>query len=171
MTNNKNISRTILGTRYTITLILVLAIILWGGQLFHSADITWALISAVVCTELEIDQAYTTIIRRIIATLIGVIIATGALIIFGINYFTLFISVTLTTLLCYFLFPTGNSWKLATATGVMVLAASLQQHSISFAEQIAVKRAIEVMAGSIIAGIVSLLGNKLWSIFSRKKKE
>ena len=46
-----------------------------------------------------------------------------------------------------FIFSAGNSWKLATATGVMVLVASLEQHSIRFAEQVAVKRAIEVLAG------------------------
>ena len=101
---NMNLSRIILGIRYVITLTLVLALILWGGELLHVADVTWALISAVVCTELEIDQAYMTTVRRIIATFIGVMIALIALIIFGINYVTVFISVSITTLLCYLFF-------------------------------------------------------------------
>lgn len=143
------------GIYYSAALLVVIAIIMLGAKIFNVADPTWALISGVVCTELEIDQVKFVVIFRILATVIGVVIASLITLIVGPGYLGIMLGVLMITLVCHYIIPLTNNWKLATATGVMVLVAAFQQHSVHFAEAVALKRAAEVIFGSLVAGIVS----------------
>lgn len=158
----KDTIMTTTGLRYAITLVIVIGIIMTGAKIFNVTDPTWALISGVVCTELEIDQARSIVFLRIFATIIGVILACLVLLTIGPGYLGIMVGVLITTLICHYGIPIKNGWKLATATGLMVLVAGLQQHSIHFAETIAIKRAIEVIAGSLVAGIISFFSRYAW---------
>lgn len=147
------------GLFYAITLAVTVGLILFLSKIFHIIDPTWALISAVVCTELDLGQARQLVMARIWATIIGAGLAVAVLMVLGPGYITILMGVVITTLACHYLMRVDN-WKLATATGLMVLVISLQQHSVGFAENIAIKRALEVIAGSVAAGIVSLILGK-----------
>lgn len=151
-----------LGVRYAITLALVVGLIMFGARLFNIADCSWAVISAVLCTELDRSRTHSTVLKRIIATLIGAIFALGCLLLVGPGYFPTLMSVIILTLLCHYLLPVGDSWKLTVATSAMILVISLQQHSIPIAEKIAIKRALEVLVGSITAGVVSLFMSRVF---------
>lgn len=151
------------GLRYAITLIIVIGIIMLGARIINVTDPTWALISGVVCTELEIDQARSAVFLRIFATIVGVVLACLVLLTIGPGYLGILIGVLITTLICHYGIPLKNGWKLATATGLMVLVAGLHQHSVDFAEAIAIKRAIEVISGSLIASIISFISRNLWA--------
>lgn len=157
----------VIGLFYAITLVITVGLILFLSKLFHVTDPTWALISAVVCTELDMGLARQLVMKRILATIIGAGLAVAVLMILGLGYITILAGVIIITLSCHYLMRIDN-WKLATATGVMVLVIGLQQHSVGFAENIAIKRALEVIAGSITAGIVSLILGKLWAVKSNK---
>ncbi len=153
----------IIGLCYSITLLLVISIIIIGAKIFNIADVTWALISAVICTEIE-SGVYSVVFLRIISTLIGAITAYLVLAIMGPGYFAIIVGVIITTLTCYYVFNLHNNWKVASATSVIVLVAGTQQNSVSTAELLAFKRAIEVIAGSLTAGVVSFILKKLWTI-------
>jgi len=154
-----------IGLFYAITLVISVGLILFLSKIFHIADPTWALISAVVCTELDMGLARQLVMMRILATIIGAGLAVAVLMISGPGNITLMAGVIIITLSCHYLMRIDN-WKLATATGVMVLVIGLQQHSVGVAESIAIKRALEVIAGSITAGIVSLILGKLRAVKS-----
>lgn len=145
----------ILGLCYSITLLLTVAIIIMGAKMLNIPDVTWALISGVVCTEIEIGQVYSLMLLRILSTLVGAGMACLVLLILGTGYFSIMAGVMLTTLACYYIFNLQHNWKLATATSIMVLIASTEHNSINTAELIALKRTVEVISGSVIAVVVS----------------
>lgn len=145
-----------LGLYYSAALLIVIGLIMLAAKIFHVADPTWALISGVVCTELEMDQVKDVVIYRILATIIGAVLASLVTLILGPGYLGIMLGVLIITLVCQYLIPLGNNWKLAIATGVIILVAAFQEHSYQFAENIALKRAGEVVFGSLLAGLVSL---------------
>jgi uncharacterized membrane protein YgaE (UPF0421/DUF939 family) len=153
----------ILGLCYSITLLLTVGIIIMGAKILNIPDVTWALISGVVCTEIEIGQVYSLMFLRIVSTLVGAATGCLVLLILGSGYFSIMAGVMVTTLTCYYVFNLQRNWKLATATSIMVLIAGTAHGSISTAELLAFKRTIEVISGSIIAVIVSFFLRKLWS--------
>ncbi len=160
ITSNPNRWNT-LGLFYAITLTLTVGLILFLSKILHIGDPTWALISAVVCAELDMRQARQLVLVRIWATIIGAGLATVTLMTVGLGYMPILAGVILITLFCHYLIRIDN-WKLAIATGLMILVIGLQQNSIPFAESIAIKRALEVIVGSITAGVVSLMLGYLW---------
>jgi uncharacterized membrane protein YccC len=164
------LSRNFIGLRYALTLVVVIGVIILGLNLFHIADGTWALISGVVCTELEVDQVHNVILMRLLSTIVGVVLSTLILILIGPNYWSVIVGVLVTTLTCHYILPLKNSWKLATATGVMVLIAGLQQNSIHVAESLALKRALEVIGGSIVAGVISYAFYGIWTLIGLRKR-
>ncbi len=149
------------GIHYTATLLVVIGLILYGAKFFQVSDPTWALISGVICTELDMNRAKNTVIKRTLLTILGVIFALGILLIGSPNLGTLLFGIAVITLIFHYIIPLGDDWKLPTATAMIILVVATQQHSTASAEIIAIKRAFEVAAGSIIAGIVSIISCSL----------
>ena len=156
-----------LGVYYAITLIVVIGIVLFGAKFFQVNDPTWALISAIICTELDLNRTPSVVMQRIFLTIIGVVLALIMLLIFGIGYIALFAGTIFITLTCHYIIPLSNNWKLATATGMIVLLAASQQHSVKVAEIIGFTRSVEVVVGSVIAGVVSIISGQFWRIVNR----
>ncbi|WPY00427.1 YccC-like domain protein [Candidatus Trichorickettsia mobilis] len=151
------------GLRYSFTLAIIMGLIMLGAKIFAVTDITWALVSGVVCTELETNKALSLVLWRIIATMIGVAVAFLILLVIGAGYIGLVVGVVITTLICHYSISSlKNNWKLVTATVVIVLVTGLQHNSASLVEAVALKRAIEVIAGSLAAGLVTGILEWLW---------
>lgn len=136
---------------YAISLALAVSLVLLGGLLFDLSDLTWALISVIICTELDITQTKNLVIQRMFLTMLGVAFGMGVLLLFGCNFYTLFVGVILIMLVCRHTTFLANNWKFTTATAMVILVIAAQEHSLRLAEIIAIKRAVEVSAGSIIA--------------------
>ncbi len=146
----------------SLALLIVIGIIIILGRILHIKDITWALISGVICSEIEIDRTHSVVLLRILETTIGVSFASLILIIIGPGYFGLIIDVIGVALICNSTsLLSKNSWKLATATSLIVLIAGLQQHSIYLGVITALKRAGEVILGSLTAGVVIFIIREL----------
>lgn len=158
----------ILGISYTVTLLVVISLILYGAIFFRVSDPTWALISGVICTELDMNKAKSIVTKRTFLTILGVFLALGILLICGPSLGTLFFGVAIVTLIFHYLIPLGDNWKFTTATAMIVLVVATQQHSIASAEIMALKRAAEVAAGSIIAGIVSIISCSLMKFIKKR---
>lgn len=152
-------NKSIIGVHYTITLLVVMGLILFGSIFFHVVDPTWALISGVICTELDIKRAKGAVIKRTLLTILGVLFALVILFILGTGLDTLFFGVAAITLVFHYIIPLGDDWKFTTATAMVILVVATQQHSIASAETMAFKRAVEVSAGSITAGVVSIVSS------------
>jgi uncharacterized membrane protein YccC len=150
------------GIIHAIILALVVGIILLEAWFFRLSDPTWSVISGVVSSELQIDQARTLIFDRILATLLGVVFAVIFLILFGSGYFSIIGGVVFITLMCHYAARLKNYWKLAPATGAIILMTNLHQQSVTPAEAMALKRAFEVALGSLTAGAVTLIVGTLW---------
>lgn len=158
-----------LGIFYAITLTVTLALILFLSKIAHIPDPTWALISAVVCTELDLGQVRQVVVKRIFATIVGAGIAVAVLMILGLGYVTILTGVVLITLWSHYFIRVSN-WKLATATGVIVLVVGLHEQTAGLAEHVAIQRALEVIAGSIIAGILSSISGKVFAVIQTWRK-
>lgn len=163
----------IVGIHYTATLLVVIGLIFWGTVFFQVSDPTWALISGVICTELDMNRAKSIVIKRTLLTVLGVVLALGILLICGPSLGTLLFGVALITLIFHYIIPLGDNWKFTTATAMVILVVATQQHSIASAEVMAFKRAVEVAAGSVTAGMVSIFCCSLMQGIGRRycKKE
>ena len=147
---------------YAITLIVVISLVLWGAKIFHITDPTWALISAVICTEWDVNKTIGVVLRRVVLTGLGAALALSILYIGKPNLATLLIGVGLITLICHYIAPLRDHWKFTTATAMVVLVVATQQHAFDPAEWVALKRAAEVTSGSVAAGLVSMMSRILW---------
>jgi uncharacterized membrane protein YccC len=134
---------------------------------FHVPDPTWALISGIICTELDMNRAKNIVIKRTLLTILGVIVALAILLILGPGLSTLFVGVAVITLIFHYIIPLGDDWKFTTATAIVVLVVATQQHSLASAEIMGFKRAVEVSAGSITAGIVSIISSSLFKFIKK----
>lgn len=159
------------GLIYATTLAIAVGLIMLEAWIFNLTDPTWAIVSGVICTELEINQTRQLVFGRIVATLVGVTLAFLMLESLGPGYIAVIAGVILTTLVCQYAINLGNHWKFATATGAIILVAGLHAHSVAAVETIAYKRAIEVTMGSITAGIVSLIVGHLSTPLKNSKNK
>jgi hypothetical protein len=98
----------------------------------------------------------------LIATLLGILLSLIVIAILGPGYAAILCGVILITLVCHYVVHVGSSWKLATATGAIVLVSTLHQQSIVPAEITAYQRGAEVFFGSLTGGLVSLGLGKIW---------
>ncbi len=160
-----NSSFDVTGLHYSIALAIVSSLIMLGSWLSGFHDPLWVLLSGVICTEIVHDQTKSVVVRRIMATLIGTGISCVLLMVFGSGFVTLIAGIVIITLVMHYLIPVHNSWKLAVATGAIVLLTGFEQNSIAIAENIALKRALEVTAGSLLAGLVSMVMNSILRAF------
>jgi uncharacterized membrane protein YgaE (UPF0421/DUF939 family) len=155
---------------HCLILVVVISLILIVAPYLHFSDPTWALISGVVCIETEFDSISVAVWQRILSTLIGAGI--GCFLLYFLTFGTsgLIVGVFLISFICHFVVFLRNNWKLATATGVIVLIAASQQHSLVAAETIALKRGMEVIVGCLCAGVVGFLMGKLWDTCLRPRR-
>lgn len=151
------------GVCFSLTLLAVVSGALLGARWMEVADPTWVLVSAVVCTEFEYDAARSIAFSRIFSTVIGAAFASLVLWLLGPGTPALLIGTVSIGLVCRSVPRLERNLKLATATGLIVLIAGSQQHSLAFGETVAFQRALDVMAGSLTAGAISLLMSKCWA--------
>lgn len=150
------------GTRYTLTLTTTMVVALLMAKLCRVPDPLWLLISCVVCAEVDSQQMKKLVSNRILANIVGAAVGTLCLFALGIGYVVMLLSIVFLTALCHWIPALRDSWRTTVTTGLIVLMASLQQASVPFAEHLAIRRAIEVIAGCLIAAVVSALWAKLW---------
>lgn len=158
----------LVGVHYAITLLFVISLILFVAQLFHISDPTWALISAVICTELDVNKTNSIVIRRVLFTILGVAFALITLLVGGPSLATLLVGVALIALVCHLIGSLSDNWKFTIATAMVVLVIATQQNSVDSAELVAFKRAAEVTTGSVVSGLISIISSKLWCWISKK---
>lgn len=129
----------------------------------------WAIISFIVVSDPDLRVAWPSFISRFSNTLIGCTTGVLFLFVFGTNDWILPPVLALTVLVCTNLIKTPGSWKIAPATSALVITSALVEKSSFIGFEQSLRRAGEVLFGSLVALFVSWALSKYLPLVIRKK--
>lgn len=150
------------GVRYSLRIATGM-ILVW--TVFRAFGVTypiWAMISAVMVSEIELHASYVATRGRIAHTTTGCVVGLIFLLIVGTGMWQLCAASVVASLVSFYLVHLGGNWRTAPASTVVVMATGIQHLSKYAGYQAAVERAVEVLGGSIIALAVTWVTAKLW---------
>ncbi|WNZ27263.1 FUSC family protein [Leptolyngbya sp. NK1-12] len=137
-------------------------LLLWVGlRGIGDRNPVWAIISFIVVSDPDVRIAWPSFISRFMNTLVGCVTGVLALLIFGPVEWILPPTLALTVLVCTNLIKTPGSWKIAPMTTALVLTAALVQKSSAVGFEQSLRRAEEVLLGSLLALILSWVFSKM----------
>jgi uncharacterized membrane protein YccC len=151
-----------IGVRYTLRITIGM-IIVW--MLFKAFGVTypiWAMISVVMVSEIELQASYVAARGRIVHTALGCAVGLIFLAAAGTGMWQLCVASATASLLSFYLVHLGGNWRHAPVATVIVMATGLQHMSKYAGYQSAIERTLEVLAGSVVALVVSWIAAKLW---------
>jgi uncharacterized membrane protein YccC len=153
-----------IGLRYALR-IAVAMIIVW--VVFKAFGVTypiWAMISAVMVSEIELHASYLATRGRIAHTMAGCAVGLIFLAVTGTGMWQLCAASVVSSLVSFYLVHLGGNWRTAPAATVIVMATGLHSMSKYAGYQAAIERSLEVLGGSIVALVVSWVAAKLWPL-------
>lgn len=121
----------------------------------------WAIISFVVVSDPDLHTAWPNFVSRFLNTLTGCAIGIVTLLIFGPAEWILPFALALTVLVCTNLVKVPGSWRIGPATTAIVLTAALVEKSSWIGFEQSLRRAGEVLFGSLVALILSWITSKM----------
>ena len=135
------------------------SLILWYG--WRAAGVAapmWAIISLIVVIEPDLAKASSNFRARSINTLLGCVIASVTLIAIGATLVSLLVAASLATLVGTLgrNLP-ADGWRLAPATTIVLIGAAFEQPALSRELELVALRAGEVLTGSAVALLLSLI--------------
>ncbi|MBN9114231.1 MAG: FUSC family protein, partial [Pandoraea sp.] len=119
----------------------------------------WAMISLIIVTEPDPMQARSNFKARSINTITGAVIACIVLLVFGPGLAAMLVGITLATLAAMLVQNYPANWRLGPATVVILMSAALSGQGQGLHQELslAMLRVIEVLIGSTVALIQSLI--------------
>lgn len=117
----------------------------------------WALISLIFIIEPDIAQARANFRARLINTVSGSVIACLCLLLLGAGFGALLLALGLAVLLAMLVEHYPANWRLAPVTVVILMSAAMSPHGPGQEWQLALLRVLEVLAGSVVALLQTLL--------------
>jgi len=142
---------------YIIKLITGSLIVWFGLRAVGITEPYWAMISLIVVTEPEIVQAKKSFRARVINTINGTIAAGLALWIIGPTFVAMLVAMTVATLIAMSIENYPNNWRLAPNTTVVLMSAALTGTGLSEEIRLAMYRVLEVLTGSTVALLQTLV--------------
>lgn len=130
---------------------LLLGVTFWS----FNTDPMWAIISFVLVYDPDVQSALKAGLSRLALTVLGSVLAMGAVYAFGLHKWVLPLSLALTALICSTFLRSRAGWRVVLVTVALIVGSSLLQPSIG--PYIAVTRSIEVTGGSLLAIVFSAL--------------
>ncbi len=121
----------------------------------------WAIISFIVISDPDVHTAWPNFISRFLNTLTGCVIGILTLLIFGPAEWILPFALALTVLVCTNLVKAPGSWRIGPATTAIVLTSALIEKSSWVGFEQSLRRAEEVLLGSLVALILSWITSKM----------
>lgn len=154
---------------YTVK-ILTGSVILWFGLRYAGiAEPYWALISLITVTEPDLTQARLNFKARTINTFTGTLIAGLVLVLIGSNIVALLVAVALAVLAAMMVHNYPANWRLAPTTVVVLMAAAANGSEFHEELDYALLRVAEVLSGSTVALLQTLVYVRIVSWFASKK--
>ena len=138
---------------------LILWVVLRG---LGDSNPVWAIISFIVVSDRDVHVAWPNFVARFANTVIGCVTGVICLLVFGLKDWLLPPALALTSLVCTSVIRTSGSWKIAPATSALIITSALVGHSSRVGFEQALRRAGEVLCGSLVALIISWVLSRFW---------
>lgn len=136
------------------------SLIAWYGlRAAHFPEPYWAMISLIIVTEPDLMQARSNFKARTINTISGAVVACIVLLAMGPGLPAMLVGITIATLAAMLVQNYPANWRLGPVTVVILLSAALsgQEQGLHEELSLAALRVIEVLVGSTVALIQSLI--------------
>jgi uncharacterized membrane protein YccC len=138
--------------------ILIGSLIVWFGlRAAGFPEPYWAMISLIVVTEPDPTQARSNFKARSINTIAGAVVACVVLLVIGPGLMAMLLGITIATLAAMLVQNYPANWRLGPATVVILMSAALSGQGLHEELSLAMLRVIEVLVGSTVALIQSLI--------------
>lgn len=137
---------------------LILWVVLRG---FGDRNPLWAIFSFIVVSDPDVHTVWSNFISRLLNTLTGCTIGILTLLIFGPAEWILPFALSLTVLVCTNLVKVPGSWRIGPATTAIVLTSALVEKSSWVGIEQSLRRAEEVLLGSLVALVLSWITSKI----------
>jgi uncharacterized membrane protein YccC len=160
---------------YAVRILLGLLIVWYTLDFFHDAKKVWALISVIVVMDPDFNTVRTTMISRILNTIMGCVLGLAFIYFAGVHTWSILAAVVASVVISTSFRNYPSSWKLAPTTVLIVMMPALAENSgIKDALTIATNRTAEVLFGSMVAFLIgwifSLLFRKKATVVAPEKK-
>src|SRR5262249_7335046 len=135
-------------------------IVWWSLSAVGDDKKIYAVISVIVVSEPDPELLRTSVISRIINSLIGCSLGLLFMYITGINFWSLIIAIVISVIISTSFRNYPASWKLAPVTVAIVVIPAITAHEdYRLAMQVAFERTGEVLYGSLVALVLGLIFN------------
>jgi uncharacterized membrane protein YccC len=141
---------------HALKLVLGVLVIWWAFPAFGDADPLWATVSLVVVGSAPVSTLIASL-QRLLHTAIGCVAGLGALLVLGAQAWVMALAVGAVALICAAAFGPPQRWAIAPVTTVIVMAQAVLARSPAVGTHAAGKRFGEVLAGSLVAVVLSAL--------------
>lgn len=146
---------------YTVK-ILTGSLIVWYGLRFVGFEEPyWAMISLIIVTEPDFAQAKVNFKARTINTFSGAVIACLMLVLLGPTLPSMLVALVLAVLVAMLIHNYPANWRLAPVTVVILMSAAFSGSNLHEELHMAILRVVEVLTGSTVALLQSLVYGKL----------
>jgi uncharacterized membrane protein YccC len=128
----------------------------------------WAVISIIVATEPELSAALMAFNSRIVNTFIGCAVGLAILYLLGPSFGSILLGIVASVLICTHLIRVPGSWRIAPVTVAIVMTPSVLGGSRAVGLAAAIERTEEVLLGSGVALLITLVSFALQRQIARK---
>src|SRR5262245_38698251 len=150
------------GLHYAVRILLGTAALWLGLGWAGDTNRMWAVISLIVVTEPRVPSAWLAFLSRTVNTILGCLAGLLFLLLAGPQDWVLPVAATATVLVCTYLVRVPLTWRIAPVTAVLVIASDVGDPSAWGGFEIALHRTGEVLLGSTVALLVTLLVARVW---------
>src|SRR5262245_33601445 len=150
------------GLHYAVRILLGTAALWLGLGWAGDTNRIWAVISLIVVTEPRVPSAWLAFLSRMVHTILGCGVGLLFLLLAGPRDWILPVAATATVLVCTYLVRAPPSWRIGPVTAVLVIATDVADPSAWGGIEIALHRTGEVLLGSMVALLVTLLVARVW---------
>jgi uncharacterized membrane protein YccC len=161
--------RHIEGLRHAVDIFLGTSILWVCLREIGDRNPVWAIVSFIVVSDPDLGIAWPNFRSRLANTAIGCTLGVLSLLVFGTNDWMLPSVLALSVLVCTNLIKTPGNWKIAPATSALVITSALVEKSSQIGFEQSLRRAEEVLLGSLVALFVSWLLYVCLPLLFRKK--
>jgi uncharacterized membrane protein YccC len=141
---------------HALKLIVGVLVIWYAFPVLGDPDPMWATVSLVVVASAP-ASTLTASLQRMLNTSIGCVVGLAALLVFGAQVWVMCLAIGAVTLLCSAVLGPAQRWTIAPVTTVIVMAQAVLARSPAVGMHTAAKRFGEVLAGSLVAVVLSAL--------------
>lgn len=139
---------------YALRIVLGCMIVWWTLDFFHDTKKLFALISVIVVTDPDFANLRTSMISRIVNTIIGCGIGLLFVYFTGIHIWTVMLAISIAVIISTSFRNYPSSWKLAPVTVLIVMMPLLPLTGIKDTVNVALIRSGEVLYGSLVAFVL-----------------